>query len=66
MAAGAQRPRRWWRRASAPALLAAVPVLLRLATLVSAGAVAVALLAVAVADARRAWGRPPEQPAPPF
>ncbi|MFI2663774.1 low temperature requirement protein A [Micromonospora carbonacea] len=60
---GRVSPSRW---IAALALLAAVPVLLRLATLVSAGAVAVALLAVAVADARRAWGRPPEQPAPPF
>ncbi|MDI5940267.1 low temperature requirement protein A, partial [Micromonospora sp. DH15] len=51
---------------AALALLAAVPVLLHVATLVSAAAAALALLAVAVADARRAWGRPPEQPAPPF
>ncbi|MFG1900757.1 low temperature requirement protein A [Micromonospora carbonacea] len=60
---GRVSPSRW---IAALALLAAVPVLLHLATLVSAGAVAAALLAVAVADARWAWGRPPEQPAPPF
>ncbi|WP_432954462.1 low temperature requirement protein A [Micromonospora haikouensis] len=60
---GRVSPSRW---IAALALLAAVPVLLHVATLVSAAAAALALLAVAVADARRAWGRPPEQPAPPF
>ncbi len=48
------------------ALLLPVPLLVRLAPLVAAGFAAAVLTAVAVADARRAWGRPPEDAAPPF
>ncbi|WP_433493695.1 low temperature requirement protein A [Micromonospora sp. CA-248089] len=48
------------------ALLLPVPLLVRLAPLVATGVAAVVLTAVAVADARRAWGRPPEDAAPPF
>ncbi|MFF0658019.1 low temperature requirement protein A [Micromonospora tulbaghiae] len=48
------------------ALLLPVPLLVRLAPLVAAALAAVVLTAVAVADARRAWGRPPEQAATPF
>jgi len=47
-------------------LLAAVPVLTRLPLLVSAALVVVVLTGVALADARRARGRPPEPAAPPF
>ena len=48
------------------ALLLPVPLLVRLAPLVAAILAAVVLTAVAVADARRAWGRPPEEAATPF
>ncbi|UFN92713.1 low temperature requirement protein A [Micromonospora aurantiaca (nom. illeg.)] len=48
------------------ALLLPVPLLVRLAPLVAAILAAVILTAVAVADARRAWGRPPEEAATPF
>ncbi|MGW5012876.1 low temperature requirement protein A [Micromonospora chalcea] len=48
------------------ALLLPVPLLVRLAPLVASGFAAAVLTAVAVADARRAWGRPPEDAAPPF
>ncbi|TWJ20797.1 low temperature requirement protein LtrA [Micromonospora endolithica] len=47
-------------------LLACVPVLLHHPPLWSATVAAVVLAAVAVADARRARGRPPEAAAPPF
>ncbi|MFC4144731.1 low temperature requirement protein A [Micromonospora mangrovi] len=47
-------------------LLGLTPLLLHVAPLASAWAAALVLLAVAVADARRAWGRPPEAAAPPF
>ncbi|MEH0826831.1 MULTISPECIES: low temperature requirement protein A [unclassified Micromonospora] len=48
------------------ALLLPVPLLVRVAPLVAAILAAVVLTAVAVADARRAWGRPPEEAATPF
>ncbi|MGC4890464.1 low temperature requirement protein A [Micromonospora sp. DT227] len=48
------------------ALLLPVPLLVRVPLLVAAGYAVVVLAAVAVADLRRAWGRPPEAPAPPF
>ncbi|MGY4684489.1 low temperature requirement protein A [Micromonospora aurantiaca (nom. illeg.)] len=48
------------------AVLLPVPLLVRLAPLVAAILAAVVLTAVAVADARRAWGRPPEEAATPF
>ncbi|MET9303129.1 MULTISPECIES: hypothetical protein [Micromonospora] len=48
------------------ALLLPVPLLVRLAPLVAAILAAVVLTVVAVADARRAWGRPPEEAATPF
>ncbi|MBO4141460.1 low temperature requirement protein A [Micromonospora tulbaghiae] len=48
------------------ALLLPAPLLVRLAPLVAAILAAVVLTAVAVADARRAWGRPPEEAATPF
>ncbi|MFE9690815.1 low temperature requirement protein A [Micromonospora sp. NPDC005806] len=47
-------------------LLASAPLLAHVASLASAATAAVVLLGVAVADARRAWGRPPEAAAPPF
>ncbi|MFR9778514.1 low temperature requirement protein A [Micromonospora sp. MS34] len=47
-------------------LVALIPLLARAAPLVSAAAAALVLLGVAVADARRAWGRPPEPANPPF
>ncbi|TYC20582.1 low temperature requirement protein A [Micromonospora sp. MP36] len=47
-------------------LLASAPLLLHVATLASGVAAAVVLFAVAVADARRARGRPPEAAAPPL
>ncbi|WBC07448.1 low temperature requirement protein A [Micromonospora sp. WMMA1947] len=48
------------------ALLLPVPLLVRLAPVAAAGFAAAVLTAVAVADAHRAWGRPPEDAAPPF
>ena len=48
------------------ALLLPVPLLVRVAPLVAAILAAVVLTVVAVADARRAWGRPPEEAATPF
>ncbi|AYF26618.1 MULTISPECIES: low temperature requirement protein A [Micromonospora] len=48
------------------ALLLPAPLLVRLAPLVAAILAALVLTAVAVADARRAWGRPPEEAATPF
>lgn len=48
------------------ALLLPVPLLVRVPLLVAAGYAVVVLAAVAVADVRRAWGRPPEAAAPPF
>ncbi len=48
------------------ALLAPVPVLLHHPPLISATVAAAVLAAVAVADARRARGKPPEAAAPPF
>ncbi|MEU4645551.1 low temperature requirement protein A [Micromonospora sp. NPDC023814] len=47
-------------------LLVLMPVLLRTASLVAAAVAAALLTAVAVADARRARGAPPEAAAPPF
>ncbi|MFI5836775.1 low temperature requirement protein A [Micromonospora sp. NPDC051300] len=48
------------------ALLLPVPLLARVAPLVGGVWAVVVLAAVAVADVRRAWGRPPEAPATPF
>ncbi|TCB90072.1 low temperature requirement protein A [Micromonospora zingiberis] len=47
-------------------LLVLVPALLRTPTLVALAASATVLTGVALADARRAWGKPPEPPAPPI
>ncbi|SCL19846.1 Low temperature requirement protein LtrA [Micromonospora pallida] len=60
---GRVSPSRWIAMA---ALVAPVWVLLHHPLLYSAGTAAVVLLAVAVADARRAHHRPPEPAAPPF
>ena len=60
---GRVSPSRW---IAIGVLLALTPVLLHVAPLISAAAAAVVLLAVAIADARRAWGKPPEAAAPPF
>ncbi|QLQ36746.1 low temperature requirement protein A [Micromonospora robiginosa] len=48
------------------ALLLPMPLLVRVAPLVGAVWAVLVLAAVAVADVRRAWGRPPEAPATPF
>ncbi|MET7834627.1 low temperature requirement protein A [Micromonospora sediminicola] len=48
------------------ALLLPVPLLLHVAPLLASAVAVVVLAAVAVVDARRAWGRPPEAAAPPF
>ncbi len=48
------------------ALLLPVPLLVRLGPLAAGVYAVVVLAAVAVADLRRAWGRPPEAAAPPF
>ncbi|MDG4799910.1 low temperature requirement protein A [Micromonospora sp. WMMD980] len=48
------------------ALLLPAPLLVRAAPLVGAIWAVPVLAAVAVADVRRAWGRPPEDPATPF
>ncbi|KXK61594.1 low temperature requirement protein A [Micromonospora rosaria] len=47
-------------------LLATAPVLIHTTPLIASALVVAVLLVVAVADARRAWGRPPEQATPPF
>jgi low temperature requirement protein LtrA len=47
-------------------LVAIIPLGIRAPQLVVAVAVAAVLFGVAIADARRAWGRPPEEPAPPL
>ncbi|SCG65408.1 low temperature requirement protein A [Micromonospora inositola] len=60
---GRVSPSRW---VAILVLVALAPFLLRVASLISAAAAAVVLLGVALADARRAWGRPPEAAAPPF
>ncbi|MEO3777455.1 low temperature requirement protein A [Micromonospora sp. B11E3] len=60
---GRVSPSRW---VAALVLLALVPALVRVPALLSSVTAAVVLLAVAVADARRAWGKPPEQAKPPF
>ncbi|MEU5947669.1 low temperature requirement protein A [Micromonospora sp. NPDC047465] len=56
-------PSRW---IAALVLLVLMPVLLRTVSLVAAAVAAALLTAVAVADARRARGAPPEAAAPPF
>ncbi|HEX5595217.1 MAG TPA: low temperature requirement protein A [Micromonosporaceae bacterium] len=56
-------PSRW---IAALVLLASVPILVRHPPLISAALVVAVLAAVAVADARRARGRPPEPAAPPY
>lgn len=48
------------------ALLLPVPLLVHVAPLLGAAWAVVVLAAVAVTDVRRAWGRPPEDPATPF
>ncbi|SCE94315.1 Low temperature requirement protein LtrA [Micromonospora viridifaciens] len=48
------------------ALLISVAPLLHHPPLIASGVAAAVLAAVAVADARRAWGKPPEAAAPPF
>lgn len=48
------------------ALLGSVPLLLHHPPLIASAVAAAVLAAVAVADARRAWGKPPEAAAPPF
>ncbi|OKI60654.1 low temperature requirement protein A [Micromonospora sp. CB01531] len=60
---GRVSPSRW---VAILVLLASAPLLLHVATLASGVAAAVVLFGVAVADARRARGRPPEEAAPPF
>lgn len=45
-------------------LTALFPAMIHLPPLASAAAAAVVLAAAAIADARRAWGRPPEHPKP--
>ncbi|SBT43704.1 Low temperature requirement protein LtrA [Micromonospora auratinigra] len=60
---GRVSPSRW---VAILVLLALLPLLVHHAPLYAAAAAALVLLAVAVADARRAWGRPPEKAAPPF
>ncbi|MGB2566923.1 low temperature requirement protein A [Micromonospora citrea] len=60
---GRVSPSRW---IAGGVLVALVPLLLHAAPLISAALVAVVLLAVAVADARRARGRPPEEASPPL
>ncbi|MGK5741572.1 low temperature requirement protein A [Micromonospora sp. URMC 103] len=47
-------------------LLALTPLLARIPAVMASGAAVVVLAAVALADARRARGRPPEAAAPPF
>jgi low temperature requirement protein LtrA len=47
-------------------LVAIIPLGIRAPQLAVAVAVAAVLFGVAIADARRAWGRPPEEPAPPL
>jgi hypothetical protein len=50
-----------------PVLKPVLPLTAAIATpLVAAFAAPLVLLGVAIADARRAWGRPPEEAAPPF
>ncbi|MGW5669934.1 low temperature requirement protein A, partial [Micromonospora sp. NPDC003776] len=58
---GRVSPSRWVAMA---VLLALAPLLFHVAPLFSAVAATLVLLAVAIADARRAWGRPPEPAAP--
>ncbi|MFC0002986.1 low temperature requirement protein A [Micromonospora siamensis] len=60
---GRVSPSRW---IAILALVVAAPLLVHVAPLFSAALAALVLGAVAVADARRAWGRPPEAAAPPF
>ncbi|SCF02573.1 low temperature requirement protein A [Micromonospora mirobrigensis] len=60
---GRVSPSRW---IAILALVVLTPLLVHVAPLLSAVAAALVLAAVAVADARRAWGRPPEAAAPPF
>jgi low temperature requirement protein LtrA len=54
------------RIAAIVALLALVPVMVTRTPLASLGAAATVLLIVAVLDARRAWGVPPEQVTTPY
>ncbi|MFY1703071.1 low temperature requirement protein A [Micromonospora sp. WMMA1923] len=60
---GRVSPARW---VAALALVALLPLLLRARPLLSSAVTAAVLLAVALADARRARGAPPERAAPPF
>ncbi len=60
---GRVSPSRW---VAILVLMASAPLLTQVASLASAVAAVVVLLGVAVADARRARGRPPEAAAPPF
>ncbi|MGN9775908.1 low temperature requirement protein A [Micromonospora sp. H33] len=60
---GRVSPSRW---IGALALLASAPLLLHHPLLWSLVTVVVVLAGVAIDDARRAWGRPPEAAAPPF
>ncbi|MEU5943227.1 low temperature requirement protein A [Micromonospora sp. NPDC047548] len=60
---GRVSPSRW---VATGVLLALVPVLLHTAPLVSAALASVVLAGVAVADARRARGKPPEAASPPL
>ncbi|MEV4543348.1 low temperature requirement protein A [Micromonospora echinaurantiaca] len=60
---GRVSPSRW---IVALVLLGSIPVLLHAASLVASAVAAVLLATVAVADARRARGGPPEAAAPPF
>ncbi|WP_406104891.1 low temperature requirement protein A [Micromonospora globbae] len=60
---GRVSPSRW---IAVLVLLAATPLLVHAAALVASTTAVVVLAAVAVADARRAHGRPPEAAAPPF
>ncbi|NES14625.1 MULTISPECIES: low temperature requirement protein A [Micromonospora] len=60
---GRVSPSRWM---AMGALVALGPPLVHVAPLISAAAAALVLFGVAMADARRAWGRPPEAAAPPY
>ncbi|MEU4480183.1 low temperature requirement protein A [Micromonospora sp. NPDC023966] len=60
---GRVSPSRW---IAALLLVLLMPLLKPVVPLAAAIAAALVLLGVAVADARRAWGRPPEAAAPPF
>jgi low temperature requirement protein LtrA len=60
---GRVSPSRW---VAILVLVLLMPLLKPVVPLVAAIAASLVLLGVAVADARRAWGRPPEAAAPPF